>query len=543
MENDIEIELDAQTFNALESALAVDQHDYMKVATSLGLARIDVARSVVRLLVSSGGEIDLQSLLDSFKLKPQEIFDAARQLSDEDAMRRVFRRINRLLQRTVVSDIDASTVELNHQAVVGLSEMFRSGQRPAQSVEFESRVVAHRYQINGTLGRGGQSVVYHAKDIALQRFVAVKHINLSGDLTSVAEARREAEFLRDLANPGILPLFDEIVDGSDLFLVFPHCPNDAEHILRKGGLERKTAVEVTKRIARTLAFVHEQGVIHRDIKPNNILFADDATPLLADFGLAFKIAESSEVQFAGTLPYMSPEQYRQEPLDVRTDIYSLGITLYQFLTGRLPFASEGYSRQDRERLKQRVLGEAPLPPTSIDPTISLALEKVCLKAIAKRREERFSSAEAMASALPSGNTRSLESLTSWFKEFVLPGRAYATPESSNLIHYHQATYSESVSIGDRSAQGAALVNMGIAYSTARNLQDATASFENAIAVFSDLGDRAAVADALWSFSRSLQELGDSAQAQSRASEAIDVFEALGSPQAAIIRDQLNLWKS
>lgn len=256
-----------------------------------------------------------------------------------------------------------------------------------------------RYAVLRRLGQGGFGVVYLAQDDDLDRQVAVKvpyplRLHDSGGLEQYhAEARRHAA----LDHSSIVPIYDVGHDANvPFFLVTKHIPgvNLAER-LRCGTLDVRAVAELVATIADALEHTHDRGLLHLDVKPRNILLDADGHAYLTDFGLARRTGGASDggMGIAGTPAYMSPEQARGAALDGRSDIFSLGVVLYELLTGSRPFR-----REHGPLLRQVARGEAP-PPRAVEPRVPRDLEAICLKAMAPQRDQRYARAADLAADL------------------------------------------------------------------------------------------------------------------------------------------------
>ena len=259
-----------------------------------------------------------------------------------------------------------------------------------------------KYQIRGELGRGAMGVVYEAFDPLIERVVALKTIR-PDQLMGVnaheflARFRREAQAAGRLTHPSIVAIYEfgedagvwyiamELVKGRELKEFF-------EANQRFGTAD---TVRILTQILTALGYSHKMGVVHRDIKPSNIFIVDDGTAKVADFGIAH--LESSELTQAGTVlgtpAYMSPEQILGLPIDGRSDLFSVGVILYQFLTGERPFTGNATITM------RKVLEEDPLPPSRFNTQIPGAMDAVVRRALAKKADERFQSAEEFVAAL------------------------------------------------------------------------------------------------------------------------------------------------
>ncbi len=277
------------------------------------------------------------------------------------------------------------------------------------------RPLAGRYRVEAEIGRGGTSIVYRAHDLQRGGDVAIKVLRLELSETTAAD-RFASEVRRHqaLRHPNILPVLDYGDERPLLFCVLPLMTGGTlrDRLQHERQLETAEAIAIARSIARALGHAHEQGVVHRDVKPENILFAD-GVPFLADFGiarvmeLADGVASTTTGVVRGTGPYMSPEQaVGEKHVDGRTDVYSLGCVLYEMLTGMQPFV--GPTAQ--AVIAQRMLYE-PRPMSVYRPGLPPALEAVVDRALQITPSDRFQSANAMAEALEGNMDRAPRVLT------------------------------------------------------------------------------------------------------------------------------------
>lgn len=264
-----------------------------------------------------------------------------------------------------------------------------------------SRVIAGRYHLLERLGDGSTATTYLAEDDVLGRRVAVKLFRSEYLVDSRDRARfeREARAAAAVSHPNVVQVFDVGQEGDTRYLVMEWVDGtDLKRLIREQApLPADDAVRIALDLLRGLAAIHRAGIIHRDVKPQNVLIDRAGRAKLADFGIARTVRDTGLTETGsviGTAAYMAPEQATGRPVSPATDLYAAGVILYEVLTGRLPFSGEN----PLEVLYQHV-HTSPVPPRRHNPAISPALEAVVLRALAKSPEERFRSAEAMAAAL------------------------------------------------------------------------------------------------------------------------------------------------
>jgi serine/threonine-protein kinase len=250
--------------------------------------------------------------------------------------------------------------------------------------------IGGRYRLEGLIAEGGFGQVWRATDTALQRPVAVKVTTLE----CVSEARRVAS----LRHHGIISVHDVGHEAAFCFIVFDLVEGtDLARRIRESRPGWREATRIVAEVAGHLHYAHGKGFVHRDIKPANILLEEKGGPVLADFGIAVTECElrHEAMTSTGTLAYMSPEQLTTSGrVDARTDVYSLGVVLYELLTGAVPFADPTLTG-----LRRRILTEDPQPVRSLRGEVPPPLEEICLKCLSKRVEDRYASARELAEAL------------------------------------------------------------------------------------------------------------------------------------------------
>jgi eukaryotic-like serine/threonine-protein kinase len=261
--------------------------------------------------------------------------------------------------------------------------------------------LADRYTIERELGRGGMATVYLAEDRKHRRSVALKVLS-PGVAAALGAERflREIEVAAGLQHPHILTVFDSGEAAGFLWFTMPYIEGETvrARLEREGRLPVADAIRIATEAARALDFAHQHGVLHRDVKPENLLLTTDGSTLVADFGIARATTEVGHLtetgMVLGTPAYMSPEQAAGDPaLDARTDLYSLGAVLYEMLAGELPFTGPNAQALLAKRLTQ------PAPNVATTRTVPAALDRAVARALARRPEDRFVSAGELARAL------------------------------------------------------------------------------------------------------------------------------------------------
>ncbi len=263
-------------------------------------------------------------------------------------------------------------------------------------------VYNNRYELTRQIARGGMAEVYLARDLLLDRPVALKMLfpELSVDRSFVERFRREAQAAANLSHPNIVPVFDWGEADSTYFIVMEYVDGRSlSNLLRaEGPLLADRAAAIGAEVASALAFAHSRGVIHRDVKPGNVLLAHSGQVKVTDFGIA-RASNTTESltqtgAVMGTATYFSPEQAQGLSVDGRSDIYSLGVVLYEMVTGRAPFSADSPITVAYKHVR-----ETPPPPREINPSVPPEFEAVILQAMAKSPDDRYQSAEELRADL------------------------------------------------------------------------------------------------------------------------------------------------
>jgi serine/threonine-protein kinase len=274
----------------------------------------------------------------------------------------------------------------------------------------EVGTLSGRYEIGDRLGSGGMSNVYRATDRILERTVAVKILaeHLSDDERFVARFRREALAVAKLVHPNIVQVYDTGIDEGRHYIVMEYVEgrSGAQILQRQGPLDYEIATEIGVQACAGLDYAHRRGIIHRDVKPGNLMIVGgpvgggEMTVKLTDFGIARAIEQTRITQVGsvvGTAAYLSPEQVRGEEATPATDVYALGVVIYQFLTGRLPY--EGSTLAE---LAVRQQNERPLPPSTYNGEVPETLGAAVLRALEGDPALRYASASELAGGLQMG---------------------------------------------------------------------------------------------------------------------------------------------
>ena len=271
----------------------------------------------------------------------------------------------------------------------------------------QPRLLGGRYELDGVVGRGGMAEVYRARDIRLDRIVAIKTLraDLARDQIFQARFRREAQSAASLNHPSIVAVYDT---GEDMatglpvpYIVMEFVEGRTVRDLLQDGhrLLPERSLEIIDGVLRALDYSHQAGIVHRDIKPGNVMVTRNGDVKVMDFGIARAMSDAQATmtqtaQVIGTAQYLSPEQARGERVDSRSDLYSTGCLLYELLTGRPPFTGDSPVAIAYQHVR-----ENPIPPSRVDPDVPAWADAIVLKAMAKSPADRYQTAADMRADL------------------------------------------------------------------------------------------------------------------------------------------------
>ena len=301
--------------------------------------------------------------------------------------------------------------------------------------------LGNQYKIEIKVGQGGMAEVYRAYQLSLSRHVAIKVLPpafVEQDPDFSHRFEREARAVAQLNHPNVLPVYDFGVDHNYSYIVMRYV--EGGHTLAqlmRHRLSPERAIHLISQVAEALSYAHRRGIIHRDVKPSNILLDNDWA-LLSDFGLAKFNQDASRLtqtgRGIGTAAYMSPEQSQGLDIDHRTDIYALGVILYQMLTGQIPHDAE-----NPVTIMMQRISNPPLPPRSLNSDITESVEQIILRALSTERDFRYDSASDFAAVLKmsdgNGNYHQPISDSQAYQTSVFPAEALPEPEGETKAFY------------------------------------------------------------------------------------------------------------
>ena len=260
-----------------------------------------------------------------------------------------------------------------------------------------SRVLSGRYELIEKIGDGGMAVVYKGKDKLLNRFIAVKILRpeFTKDATFVENFKRESQAAAGLSHPNIVGVYDVGREGNINYIVMELIEGDTLNkiIEREAPMDYRKVIDISKQVASALRIAHKNKIIHRDVKPHNIMITNDGVVKLADFGIARAVNDatlSTGSKIVGSVHYFSPEQARGNYVDERSDIYSLGIVMYEMLTGKVPFDGDNPVTVALKHINEEIV-----PPIELEPGIPPALNRCVMKATNKFQTNRYANADEL----------------------------------------------------------------------------------------------------------------------------------------------------
>ena len=561
-------ELDRNRFALLRAAIRGEVTDFQSLVAELGIGVSEhLPTQIVRYVTSESYAGDVADVMEELGVVPERVLDDAYEMDfaapDEQLVEKLLAKAgNALLPEKSPDELSASVAIQrpswpSTQTWMPSAREIRREQASPDHEILSPRFVASRYWLQRPIGEGAFAVVYRCFDTTTECHVAVKVISRDpfspGEMppdVDVAETAmslqpsdaafmprrslREAWLMASLHHKGILPVYDwgRLPNGHK-YLVTKMCRFDLRRRLAESPLTFHTCCDVALQIAETLDYIHKQGIVHRDVKPANILFGEDGRVFLGDFGLAVTFDDDRR-GFAGTPGYMSPEQLGGTWFDGRSDMYSLGITLYQVTTGELPF------RGPLERVMEAIQQETPRRPRLLVRDIPPRLEDVIMTAIAKNVSDRYRTAGVMARDLRDVLRSGVLGLSD---AAGTPGAQQGESNAYSLLEMSRTLLSQAHSAGTPKEVAKSLEGVAASYAALRNSKGALVYWSQARSQYAADGDREGEANMCWQMSQAFHDLGEKLEAIEFAKLAIQLFESIDSPRTGHVRDKLREWSS
>ena len=248
-------------------------------------------------------------------------------------------------------------------------------------------VIGGRYEILSEIARGGYGIVYRARQIGVDRIVALKRLRSQSDPSVVQRFLLEMQIIKNLVHPNTIQLIDAGMDDDHMYIVMEHIEGDSLYqiLMSEKKMSPLRAINIIRQVLKSVNEAHQRGIIHRDIKPDNIFYNTNGTIKIADFGIAYDLQNpSKKSEVVGSVYYMAPELCKGETPTIQSDIYSLGITFFELVTGQLPFVEKDANEIAKAHLKK------PLPSVhTFNPELNKNVDYVIEKACAKNKENRY----------------------------------------------------------------------------------------------------------------------------------------------------------
>lgn len=547
------IELSESEFSAINEIAKDGISDLQVAANRLGLDRDDVLSAAVRYLVtlSRNSADELSGLLADVNASPREILNQAFAMDRENQAEFFVPRLIELnslfvdqaraedLGATITRVIDYSPRHDSRSEAPPPKHSRRSVREKLQTFKPE-QIIGTRFVLEQRIGFGGFAWVWRATDRATGTPVAVK---LQGPPGAHSDCRTEAELLLACQHPNVVPVYSwGDVDDDINFLALRLCRGDLERLTSAQPLPVNKVAFVIASIAAALEFVHGQGVIHRDIKPANVLIDEAGRPYLSDFGLAttVELAAAGDMM-AGTMGYASPEQMRGEPLDKRSDIFSLGVVLYELLARQRFFArpKNVAFRTAAYLYMAQFDGGTLRHPAECNPDVPIALKAVCLRAMAVNPDDRFASASEFLDALREFVPVSadlLPTISAEFRERIVWNDGVDVYAAVDASIGYLALARETGSI---EAEATAFANLGESMRRLGKDQRAMEMLNNSLRMAREQGNLRLAGDVLWSLSKLHHQLGNRGAALESAQDAAAVLQRTGSSRTHAVLEWLH----